>query len=149
MGVFELTTAGLDVGKTLRSGQIFRVKEYAGGEVYQVQSRDKVCKIVQHSSPETFTIETKDKDLIYWESLLCVNEPEPAIEEFMCRTVERQRIYEYGRGLRIFKQDPWEMLVSFIISQRNNIPRIKSCIESLCELRSGHQCPPTGARQGV
>lgn len=39
----------------------------------------------------------------------------------------------YGYGLRILKQDPWETIVSFIISQNNNIPRIKKCVESLCE----------------
>ena len=39
-----------------------------------------------------------------------------------------------GGGIRIFRQDPWETLVSFIISQNNNIPRIKKIIESLCTL---------------
>ncbi len=38
----------------------------------------------------------------------------------------------YGHGIRILKQDPWETLISFIISQNNNIPRIKGCIEKLC-----------------
>lgn len=38
---------------------------------------------------------------------------------------------EYGGGIRILKQEFWEALVSFIISQNNNIPRIKGCIESL------------------
>ena len=33
----------------------------------------------------------------------------------------------------MLKQDPWETLVSFIISANNNIPRIKKIIESLCE----------------
>lgn len=40
---------------------------------------------------------------------------------------------EYGRGIRILKQDFWEALCSFIISQCNNIPRIKGIIEKLCE----------------
>lgn len=40
---------------------------------------------------------------------------------------------EYGYGIRILKQDLWETIVSFIISQNNNIPRIKGCIERLCE----------------
>jgi N-glycosylase/DNA lyase len=35
-------------------------------------------------------------------------------------------------GIRILNQDPWEILISFIISQNNNIPRIKGCIEALC-----------------
>ena len=40
---------------------------------------------------------------------------------------------EYGYGIRILKQDLWETIVSFIISQNNNIPRIKGCIERLCD----------------
>ena len=39
-----------------------------------------------------------------------------------------------GRGIRILKQDLWETIVSFIISQNNNIPRIKGCIEKLSAL---------------
>lgn len=39
-----------------------------------------------------------------------------------------------GGGIRIFRQDAWETLISFIISQNNNIPRIKKIIESLCVL---------------
>ena len=39
----------------------------------------------------------------------------------------------YGWGIRILKQDLWETIVSFIISQNNNIPRIKGCIERLCD----------------
>jgi len=38
-----------------------------------------------------------------------------------------------GEGIRILRQDPWETLITFIISQNNNIPRIKKCINSLCE----------------
>ena len=37
-------------------------------------------------------------------------------------------------GIRIFRQDPWETLISFIISANNNIPRIKKIIDSLCRL---------------
>lgn len=38
-----------------------------------------------------------------------------------------------GEGIRILRQDLWETIVSFIISQNNNIPRIKGCIEKLAE----------------
>jgi N-glycosylase/DNA lyase len=38
---------------------------------------------------------------------------------------------EYGRGIRILAQDPFECVISFIISQNNNIPRIKKIIETL------------------
>lgn len=40
----------------------------------------------------------------------------------------------YGAGIRILKQDKWEALCSFIISQNNHIPRIKKIVETLCTL---------------
>ncbi|MDR2073946.1 MAG: DNA-3-methyladenine glycosylase 2 family protein [Oscillospiraceae bacterium] len=43
------------------------------------------------------------------------------------------RLAKIHGGIHILKQDPWEVLCSFIISQNNNIPRIKSIISRLCE----------------
>ena len=40
---------------------------------------------------------------------------------------------EYGKGIRILNQDLWEMIISFIISANNNIPRIKGIIERLAQ----------------
>lgn len=44
-----------------------------------------------------------------------------------------KRAVECGSGIRLLRQDPWETVISFIISQNSNIPRIKKCIGSLCE----------------
>jgi len=41
---------------------------------------------------------------------------------------------DFGAGIRILKQDKWEALCSFVLSQCNNIPRIKSIIEKFCTL---------------
>ena len=38
-----------------------------------------------------------------------------------------------GDGIRLLRQEPWECVCSFIISQNNNIPRIRKIIDSLCE----------------
>jgi len=38
----------------------------------------------------------------------------------------------FGSGIRILRQDPFETLISFIISQNKNIPAIKACIERIC-----------------
>lgn len=40
---------------------------------------------------------------------------------------------EFGKGIRVLNQEPWETLCSFIISQNNNIKRIKGIISRLCE----------------
>ena len=43
------------------------------------------------------------------------------------------RAARFGSGIRILKQDLWEMIVSFLISQQNNIVRIRRCIQNICE----------------
>ena len=43
------------------------------------------------------------------------------------------RASKLARGIRILRQEPWETLCSFIISQNNNIPRIKKIIRTLSE----------------
>jgi N-glycosylase/DNA lyase len=44
------------------------------------------------------------------------------------------RAARFGTGIRILKQDKWEALCSFILSQCNNIPRIKQIVEKFCGL---------------
>ena len=45
---------------------------------------------------------------------------------------------EFGRGIRILRQEPWEAVCSFIISQNNNIPRIKKIISAMSEKYGEH-----------
>jgi len=40
---------------------------------------------------------------------------------------------DFSPGLRVMRQDPWETLITFILSQNSNIPRIKKMVASLCE----------------
>lgn len=40
---------------------------------------------------------------------------------------------EYGKGIRILRQDPWEMLVTSILTQNRNIPGIRRCVRLLAE----------------
>ena len=47
---------------------------------------------------------------------------------------------ECGKGIRILRQDKWEALCSFIISQNNNIPRIKKIISSICQKYGRRVC---------
>ncbi len=46
---------------------------------------------------------------------------------------------ELSSGIRILKQEMWEALCSFIISQNNNIPRIKKLVAALCYATSGDE----------
>ena len=40
---------------------------------------------------------------------------------------------KYGEGIRILNQDLWEMIISFIVSANNNIPRIKGIINRMSQ----------------
>lgn len=58
----------------------------------------------------------------------------PAIKEDILKNTDSEflvRAAEYASGIRILKQEPWEALFSFIISQNNNIPRIKKIIKAI------------------
>lgn len=47
------------------------------------------------------------------------------------RDTVMEKAMEYGDGIRILRQDPWETVCSFIVSQNNNIPRIKKIISAM------------------
>lgn len=50
---------------------------------------------------------------------------------------------DYGKGIRILCQDPFETLISFIISQRKSIPAIRTSIEKLCAMAGRDGSFPT------
>lgn len=73
-----------------------------------------------------------------WSHYLALDEDYKLIDEdIICRLdgdVAIKKAIEYGNGIRLLRQDGWEALCSFIISQNNNIPRIKKIIENMsCE----------------
>lgn len=55
---------------------------------------------------------------------------------------------EYGAGIRVLRQDPWEMLITFILSQRKSIPAIRTGVELLAE-RFGSAVEPAEAEEGA
>ena len=53
--------------------------------------------------------------------------------EKLCGVSSFAKAFSEYEGIRILRQDSWEALCSFIISQNNNIPRISGIIERLCK----------------
>lgn len=51
-----------------------------------------------------------------------------------CGKEHLEKATDLSSGIRILRQDKWEALCSFIISQNNNIPRIKKIISEMCRL---------------
>ncbi len=112
----------------LECGQIFRFYPYREG--YKVYSKNKACYIYTRAGK---TI-VKCCDADYFYKFFDLDRDYSAInrraKDFNVPLLTCGA--ERGKGLRLLNQDAEEMIYSFIISQNNNIPRIKSIIERIC-----------------
>lgn len=118
----------LNLALTLDCGQAFRWIQKPNGAWHAVVS-GRAVDITQDG--ERITV-IGDTDEGFWRTYLDLDRDYGAI----CEKLKTDRwlnraIKEYS-GIRILRQDTWEALCSFIISQNNNIPRIKGIIERLC-----------------
>ena len=127
----------LDIGKTFDCGQCFRFDEVKDS------IHEKEFSGVAFGRFVSFAQE-KDKIYIYgstlseyesiWKSFLDIERDYVSVESDILQNYTSESLIsacEYGRGIRILRQDRFESIISFIISQNNNIPRIKKIIDAL------------------
>lgn len=69
----------------------------------------------------------------YWRRYFALDEDYPAYHAALCKNEVLKKCVEYAPGIRVLHQDFFETLITFIISQNNNIPRITKITQSLCE----------------
>lgn len=121
-----------DMEKTLTCGQCFRF-ESRGGKWIGVVER---ALMVITQSVAGYKIEIYGEDLSdafishYFD---LDRDYEQLLLELSQVDVHMQNAVSFGRGIRILNQNPFETLISFIISSNNNIPKIKMSIEALAE----------------
>ena len=122
------------VSQICRSGQCFRL-DPAGDGSYELIAGERFLKIsadgagaqgktilyCSREEYESFWKEYFDMDTSY-EKYLAGIDPE---DEYLWAAAQ------FGSGIRILKQDVWEMIITFILSQQNNIPRIKGLIQAV------------------
>lgn len=77
---------------------------------------------------------TEEDYSAFWEKYLDVQRDYGKIKKAVSVNDTMRRAVEYGGGIRILRQEFFETLISFIISQRSSIPKIRSCVEKLCTL---------------
>ena len=120
-----------ELSATLDCGQAFRWKEVLSG-VWEGIAFGKFLKISQNENSIIFHNTSKEDFYAFWEDYFDLKTDYNYIISKIKNPVLKSAA-EYSKGIRILKQEPWEALCSFIISQNNNIPRIKGIIERLCE----------------
>ena len=135
MDVFSIDhITDLDLDQTFDCGQCFRWAKMpdgswngaAGGRAASVRLDEGRLAIspCTESEFQTFWRGYLDLDRDYGAIRARLSEGDPVMAKAVA----------FGSGIRILRQDLWETIVSFIISQNNNIPRIRGCIERLCDL---------------
>lgn len=122
----------LDLEQTLDCGQSFRWTKQDDGSFSGVAfgkyvniSLDGTDMVIKNAAPEDEKIwrEYFDLELDYGKIRGDISKLHPVLEEAA----------RYAPGIRILRQEPYEALCTFIISQNNNIKRIKGIVARLCE----------------
>ena len=128
----KLNEKYFDLKQICGSGQCFRMKEIeknryeivAFGKYLEMEQReDGIFLFCSESEFETVWKEYFDLNFDYAKVIDRIDTE----DTYLCTAAQ------YGNGIRILHQDLWEMMISFIISQQNNIKRIRKCIETICE----------------
>lgn len=113
------------------SGQCFRMTERNG--VWQVIRRDRLLILAPCEDGFRLNCSAEDFETV-WKPYFDLDEDYERFRSAVAGDPFLERAAEFGKGIRILRQDPWETLCTFIISQNNNIPKIKKSVEALCRL---------------
>lgn len=122
-----------DLKHTLECGQSFRWQPSANGWYYgvvdgrQLRIRQENRTLIVESSAD----EERDQLETFLRHYLDLNRDLPAILDAVDIDPFIHRSIETFRGMRILNQEVWECLASFILSQNNNVPRIKGIIRTI------------------
>jgi len=121
--------AELDIVKTFECGQCFRWNADGDG-VYRGVALGRAARVWT----EDGGVYVSSGEEALWRDYFDLETDYAAVSrDFLGISPYMDECVAFGRGIRILRQDRWEALCSFIISQCNNIPRIKGIVERLCE----------------
>lgn len=127
-----------DVRKTFDCGQCFRFDEVYDS-MHEVEyagfALGKYISVAQDGdSIIIYNINLNEYEKIFRKYLSLNIDYKKINDDILSRSDNKnlRSAVEKGSGIRILNQDGWESLCSFIVSQNNNIPRIKKLIAALC-----------------
>lgn len=129
---------------TFDNGQCFRWNREADGS-YTGVAFGRVANIGYSGENLILNNVLPGEYLAVWKDYLDLGRDYGAIKRMLAEKDPAMRnAVAYGGGMRILQQDKWETLISFILSQNNNIARIKKCVEGLCTAHG----KPVGSYKG-
>lgn len=123
-----------DLEHIFECGQCFRWVPSGDGTGDYVGAAGSYAARISYDRNECrLRIEATGGDEAFWSRYFDLTTDYSAImEELKAGEPKMAEALNYGCGIRILNQDLFETVISFIISQNNNIPRIRKCIETIC-----------------
>ncbi len=122
-----------DLPHTLDCGQAFRWRVDKNGVWSGIAFGKKLTlEKLKDGTVVLYNTSQSDYESI-WKDYFDFGRDYAEIVEILSQDKTLKKACEYSYGIRILNQEPFETLCSFIISQNNNIKRIKGIIERLCE----------------
>lgn len=113
-------------------GQCFRWERQENGNYIGV-AYEKVIEV--EKKHEDLIIYNTNEEEFYdiWLEYFDLNRDYSSIKEELSKDTLLKKSVEFGHGIRILKQEPFEITLSFIISANNRIPMIKRAIKNISE----------------
>lgn len=131
--VYITNYGGFDLPHTLDCGQAFRWEETENGS-WRGVAFNKYLELEKLADGTVVLYNTTKEDFEgVWRHYFDLERDYDEIINSISADETLKRASEYAHGIRVLNQEPWETLCSFIISQNNNIKRIKGIISRLCE----------------
>ena len=121
-----------NIKQILECGQCFRWQRVTDTD-YIVVSNRRVIEIIQEDD-EVIIHNTNMNDFKnIWKNYFDLNTEYGPLKEELSKDELLKQAIEFGYGIRLLNQDPFEMVISFIISARNSIPSIMKTIKKISE----------------
>lgn len=131
--MIEYVIPDFNIDQIARSGQCFRFRREEEGR-YSLIAGGKWLDIEQNGETVRFSC-TENEFEKFWRDYFDLNADYGRYKSKVAkRDAYLRAAVETGSGLRILRQELWETIICFIISQQNNIPRITKCVDGLCTL---------------
>lgn len=136
--MITITNTNLSLSQICDSGQCFRMTPLEDGS-FEIIADDKYLLASQDGDQIYFDCSQEEFD-VFWSSYFDLATDYSA---YISRINPNDRYLTeaaaFGWGVRILRQDLWEMIATFLISQQNNIKRIRRCINLISE-QYGRRC---------
>lgn len=131
-GIYLYGEKSFNITHIFECGQCFRFKREEDGS-YTLNACGRVINISRLENGFLFKNTNADDFLNIWVNYFDLERDYEKIKTEIAKDDIIKKAVDFGYGIRLLRQDPFETVISFIISQRNSIPKIKKVVALLCE----------------